>query len=64
MDLAVMLSQGSAVCDVIWLHTQCFLLGEMLDLLGGFVWLCLCIIGVEVSCDRHTNPIAILKHCP
>lgn len=36
----MMLSQGSAICDIIWLHTQCFQLGEMQDLLGflcGFV---------------------------
>lgn len=64
MDLALMLSQGLAICDIIWLHTQCFLLGEMLDLLGVFGLLCLCFIGVELLCDRHRDPIAIHKHCP
>lgn len=45
MDLVVMLSQGSAVCDVIWLHIQCFLLGEMLDLLGGlFGFVCVSLV--------------------
>lgn len=64
MDLTVRLSQGSALCDIIWLHTQHFLLWEMLDLLGVFVLLCLCVMGVEASCDRHRDPVAILRHCP